>query len=116
MYGSPRILQWTVYAGKVTKRVVWLLLLRLFLFLFLICYLVEDEKWPEAGEEAYLAEDLEVGRRVEGVDPVELESAEVQHLEHQHSSIKIKNTQFTLKADFYPTISEKGKKILWWKK
>jgi hypothetical protein len=40
----------------------------------------------------------------------------VQHLEHQHSSIKIKNTQFTLKADFYPTISEKGKKILWWKK
>jgi len=52
------------------------------LVLCLICNLVEDEKWPEAGEEAYLAQNLEVGRRVEGVDPVELESAEVQHLEH----------------------------------
>ncbi len=57
------------------------------LFLFLIFNLVEDEKWPEAGEEADLAQDLEVCRRVEGVDPVELESAEVQHLEHQHNSL-----------------------------
>ncbi len=68
------------------------------LFLFLICNLVEDEKWPEAGEEAYLAQDFEVGRRVEGVDPVELESTEVQHLEH----IQIHTYIFQLKIT--PTV------------
>ncbi len=82
------------------------------LFLFLICNLVEDEKWPEAGEEAYLAQDLEVGRRVEGVDPVELESAEVQHLGHIHNIFQIKDYTVYTHGRFLLNFIRKGQENL----